>query len=218
MNTKQHNQKMSYCFLFFLLLSINLSGQNSTITFGIINIDSIVSNINKTELNTFFIKKNTHSPLNRKFRLHKSKEFAVIALFDTTCLYHFDNIASQSAINKVFGYSFGGDHHKNSFRIGWRCKDSLIEVLAYWYINKKRCSELLFEIPPNKRFFAYAKIHKKEVELKYCIDNQQIMIAKITYNPNNYKLKQRGYINYPFFGGKRKAPHSMKIYLKAWVK
>jgi hypothetical protein len=138
-------------------------------------------------------------------------------MFDKSCLYSFTDSSVQHAVNKIFGYSFGSNHHNNSFRIGWRCKDSLIEVLAYWYIKHERYDNLLFPVKPGKRFFIDVKIGCEKVMIKYQIEDMLSVSTDVIYNSERSRLKKWGYVNFPYFGGKSKAPNDMVIYLKAWM-
>lgn len=201
-----------------MLFSVSLKSQNKT--FGKtenLNSDSVIENIQGIQLQKYLIKKDQHSPRNRRFLLHTSREFAIVCMFDSTCVYSFPDSNAQLAINKIFGYSFGSNHHNNSFRIGWRCRDSVIEVLAYWYIRHQRFNNLLFVIEPGKRFFIQAAMDCEKVRINYLIEDLEPEYKEVFYNPEKYSLKKWGYVNYPYFGGRKKSPHNMMIYLKAWI-
>ncbi len=201
-----------------LLFLVSLKSQNKT--FGKIenlNTDSVIENIQGFQMREYFIKKGRHSPRSRRFLLHKSREFAIVCMFDSSCVYSFPDSNVQLAINKIFGYSFGSNHHNNSFRIGWRCKDSVIEVLAYWYIRHQRFNKLLFVIEPRKRFFIQAAMDCEKVKINYLTEDLELEYKEVFYNPENHPLKNWGYVNYPFFGGRKEAPHDMMIYLNAWI-
>ena len=182
-----------------------------------LNINYIFNDLNKITLQEFCITKNHHSPHNRRIIFHKSNEFSIVCMFDESCLYSFDDERSKNAINKIFGYSFGYYHHNNSFRLGWRCKDKKIEILAYWYIKHKHYSQHLFFIDPGKRFLVNVKTDYKKVTVKYLSEDLQIITRDILFNPDNVKLSRWGYINYPYFGGRRKAPHNMSLHMKVWL-
>jgi hypothetical protein len=168
-------------------------------------------------MEAYLIKKDHHSPRNRRIIFQSSREFSIVCMFDKSCLYSFADSSAQYAVNKIFGYSFGSNHHRNSFRIGWRCKDSLIEVLAYWYIKHKRFDDLLFVIKPGKRFFINAKIGCEKVVIKYKVEDMLPESIDVIFNPEKSRLKKWGYVNFPYFGGINRSPNDMIIYLKAWM-
>ncbi len=200
------------------LFSVSLQSQNNSIVHvGSLNTDSVIENIQSIQMQEYLIKKDRHSPTNRQFQLQTSREFALVCMFDSSCLYSFPDSNEQSAINKIFGYSFGSNHHNNSFRIGWRCKDSVIEVLAYWYIRHMRFDNTLFVIEPGKRFFIQATLDNEKVKINYLIEDMKQEYKVVFYNPEKPPLKNWGYVNYPYFGGRKKSPHEIAIYLKAWI-
>ncbi len=149
--------------------------------------------------------------------MHTSREFTIVCMFDNSCIYSFENSNDWSAINKIFGYSFGSNHHCNSLRIGWRCQGGLIEVLAYWYKNQKSYDNTLFYIEPGNKFFVNAKIGSEKVMIEYQIEDMKKETKEVLYNSKNKRLRKWGYVTYPYFGGTRKSPHDMVIYLKAWI-
>jgi hypothetical protein len=182
-----------------------------------LNNDSIIKELKDIEMREYLIREDHHSPQNRRFIFQSSREFSIVCMFEKSCLYSFADSSALHAVNKIFGYSFGSNHHNNSFRIGWRCKDSLIEVLAYWYIKRERFDDLLFVIKPGKRFFINAKIECEKVMVKYQIEDMEPVGRDVLYNPEKLRLKKWGYVNFPYFGGISKAPNDMVIYLKAWM-
>lgn len=182
-----------------------------------INNDYIFKNLMGIQMQGYYIKKNHHSPQNRRFILQSSREFAIVCMFGKTCLYSFADRTAQQAVNKIFGYSFGPNHHSNSFRIGWRCRDSIFEILAYWYIKRVRCHKLLFSIEPGKRFSINSIIGDEKARVNYLIEGKHPVCEEVVFNPEKRKLKRWGYVNYPYFGGRKKAPHDMEIFLKTWM-
>jgi len=182
-----------------------------------IDFNSIINNPNGILMHEYLIKENRHTSQNRQVILHSSNEFTILCKFEKSCYYSFADSNSINAINKIFGYSFGSNHHNNSFRIGWRCKNNLIEVLAYWFIKRKHFDSHLFYIEPGELFFLNAAINSMETRINYSIEGRQLEYQDIVFNPDSVKLKNWGYVNYPYFGGKRKAPNDMVINLKAWI-
>jgi hypothetical protein len=177
----------------------------------------LIGNSKDAQLKQFVIRANHHSPENRRAIFQTSREFTIISMFDPSCLYSFPDSHDRLAINKIFGYSFGFNPHFNSFRIGWRCRDTLIEILAYWYIGHQRHDSLLFCTEPGKRFFINVKLDVEKAMIRYQVEDMPYEIQEVCYNPERFHLKKWGYVNYPYFGGLRKAPHDMKLYLHAWI-
>ena len=182
-----------------------------------LNNDSIIEELEDIKMQEYLIRKDHHSPRNRRIIFQSSREFSIVCMFDKSCLYSFADSSARQAVNKIFGYSFGSNHHNNSFRIGWRCKDSLIEVLAYWYVKHERFDNLLFIIKPGKRFFINAKIGCEKVVIKYKVADMLPESIDVIFNSEKSILKNWGYVNFPYFGGIQKAPNDMVIYLKAWM-
>ena len=163
-------------------------------------------------LPAYRIDRGRHSPHQRRIRLHRSREFAIRCRFDTSCLY-----LAADHINKIFGYSFGWNHHRNSFRIGWRCSGDRIEVVAYWYLRGSSSYEHLFYIEPEEAFSLHAVIGQEVAQLSYRVGQDSWQGQQVLYNPEKKPLRNWGYVNYPYFGGREKAPHPMVVYLKAWI-
>ena len=206
------------CIVILFLFSANLKGQQKSIEkYDSINNSIILQHLKGIRMQEYLLRKNHHSTQNRHIILHKSREFTIIGKFDESCVYSFADSNSKQDINKVFGYSFGSNHHHNSFRIGWRCQDSLIEVLAYWYIKRENYNQHLFTVKPGKTFFINIKRGSLKMDIEYLTEGRQLKSVEVLFNPLNVNLKSWRYVNYPYFGGKRKPPHDMVIYLKAWM-
>jgi len=144
-----------------------------------------------------------------------SKTLRFSAMFLDSCLYPIkDN--DDYDINKLFGFSTSYFHHKNSARIGWRCNDkNQIELFAYAYVNGKRFTTYLGVVDVNSDFECTIIDTEKEylfnVEVSDIVDND---IIKKEYNATINKKKDWfffHYLLYPYFGGNKTAPHTMKI-------
>ena len=131
-NSLIYINRIILAFIFLVLFSVSLKSQYNAIEkIDNLNIDSIINNLIGLQLPEYWILKNHHSPRNRRIIFHSSREFLALCMFDQSCIYSFSDRNSTNAINKIFGYSFGSNHHNNSFRLGWRCRNNLIEILAY---------------------------------------------------------------------------------------
>lgn len=141
-------------------------------------------------------------------------------MFLESCLYDIkDN--DDYDINKLFGFSTSYFHHNNSARIGWRCNDKKeIELFAYAYVNGKRHHVYLGNVNVNVDFTCTIIDNENEYLFKVIVseytDNEII-----TKNYNARIEKKRDwflfhYYLYPYFGGDKTAPHSMKILINVF--
>lgn len=138
-----------------------------------------------------------------------------------TARIHGDTLAywipgpDQMDINKLYGYSLGWNHHKNSIRIGWRFVPSeyegdYVEFLAYWYDGGER------------NFLSLKKIQvkgiiSKDIKLDFdmCTTRVQHIIhygdAVLSIPRLNKRDYMFGYKLRPYFGGNHKAHRDIKI-------
>lgn len=93
--------------------------------------------------------------------------------------------AGNQQINKIGGVSFGFNHHKNSFRVGWRTINDIVEIIRYSYINGQRFEDVVYRLTK--------KDLGKSVSIKMNI------------------AKKYGYFLFPYFGGKTKAPKNLSF-------
>lgn len=160
-----------------------------------------------------------------KFNFNTQKDFSFIVKFDDSCRYILNEI-DQLDINKLFGTSFGFNHHKNSFRIGWVYNPKLdkIELYNYWYETGVRHNSLIATIPLNLKTIVEVKFHLKDInnytlgDLGSYIETKVsaigIALAKtiIPYDLEN--VPRYGLVLFPHFGGNQTAPHDIKILLQ----
>lgn len=150
--------------------------------------------------------------LNFKPRIGKLDYVAKYSVcFNDNCEYDIDE--DQSDVNKLFGVSYGW-HHKQSDRIGWRYKPTAheredVELVLYSYENGRRYTFPICKIEIgdvvnvamsttiyNGYRRIYIKVGKKELTIMLKHTNQCI---------------EWGYTLGSFFGGNRRAPHTMNI-------
>lgn len=158
----------------------------------------------------YFIPKNWHYSLHLPWRVDTKKIFRFKVTFDLNCLYDLNSIDNLD-INKLYGFSFGNNHHKNSIRIGWNCqeKNDKISLFAYWYQNGDRNSIKLLDVD------IFQEIQITMINLPSS-NKCQIVIGKNIFSiPFNYKdIERKGWRLFPYFGGNQKTPHAMNIYLE----
>src|SRR5687767_8188281 len=63
-------------------------------------------------VNSHYSDKSSYAPFSRSEVLFKAK-------FDSSAIYQSVTPVNQFDVNKLYGFSEGGDHHLNSARIGW---------------------------------------------------------------------------------------------------
>jgi len=162
----------------------------------------------------YTIKKDKHSSgFNFGFTRRNIIRFNAI-LFDS-CLYDIkDN--DDYDINKLFGFSTSYFHHKNSARIGWRCNASKqIELFAYAYVSGERYTTYLGIVDVNTDFECIIVDTENEylfnVRVSEFYEND---IQNKVYNATIKKNKDWFIFHYhlfPYFGGNKTAPHTMKF-------
>lgn len=135
-------------------------------------------------------------------------------VFDESCKYEIDE---ASCVNKLFGFCFGFGVHKNSVRFGWtyNAPTNQIYIWKYFYIDGQLEKEKIFACEVGEAHFYEIKVDKANndegtyfITLK--IDNQKVYPVNYLYDAmksNKCFITTLG----PYFGGKTRAPHAMKI-------
>lgn len=126
--------------------------------------------------------------------------------FDNSAIYDLgDN--DQYDTNKLIGYKYGLDPHKNSVRFGWKwsIEDDYIVIVAYSYVDGVRDIYDIGYCFPNQIYSA--EIEETTNSFIYRFQGQEYVISK-TKNSGN-----RNYL-FPYFGGDKKAPHD--IFIEIW--
>lgn len=151
----------------------------------------------------YLIKKNRHyySGL-RLFRFSK-KLTEASCTFTSSCLYD-ESKLSSAGWNKLWGISTPFIH-KNSARVGWRCENGDIRVSSYCYVNGERLIKDMGIVPVDVEVYIEVEITEDGYYVR--VDNRE----HFTPNKNKSKLFFRCF---PYFGGKSKAPHDMKIFIR----
>lgn len=162
----------------------------------------------------FQIKKGKHYPKGFNFSLFFSNELNFVCKFDKNCIYDLKS-NDNFDINKLFGFSTTIHQHIQSARIGWRCIDNKnIELLLYVYNESNRILEktnhILGTVKPDEKFYCSIIKQNKTFVFKFFKGNKTVKSVEIPRSKTYFPLK---YILYPYFGGNRKAPHDMDIYI-----
>lgn len=131
------------------------------------------------------------------------------AIFCDGCNY--DDSVIGDSINKLYGVSYGFDHHYRSVRIGWRSNRKLevIELFTYAYINGKRYIKYLVSVKTFEQvdFTIFHNGSLCIIELRTQDGIRVIESVRV----------ERGIIDwilFPYFGGKSAAPNDIKILIK----
>lgn len=152
--------------------------------------------------------------------------FVAKVLFHHNCVYRLTDNYDQ--INKLTGQSFRlfpfydkksksikPGHHKDSVRFGWRCLDGgKIQLLAYVYINGERKYKELLSVGTGEWVHLKFSETDKFYSFRAMDENGETSVAKFKKEGS-----KKGFIGlfinrlYPYFGGKKAAPHNMQIEL-----
>jgi len=144
-------------------------------------------------------------------RFHfKGHEFTIKVKFNSSCRYkiHGDD---QYDINKIGGYGFGWNHHKNSFRLGWTWNTDKKKIVlwAYVYYDGNRTYQAIKECSDTETVTVRVKLGKTSgwpVWMVYA--NRDIAP---TYIQASGSFPKWGFKLYPYFGGQETAPHDIEI-------
>ena len=138
-------------------------------------------------LKTYKIRRGKHYSGFRFIPFYKRSSLTAYVCFTDSCRYYTIDNQLKEQVNKLFG--FGSiNHHKRSYRIGWRYNASkdMIDLFEYKYEHGYRT------------IFKFDSIRIGQTK-------------KITVFSRKYIYW--GKFLYPYFGGKAPAPHDMEIKL-----
>ena len=143
--------------------------------------------------------------------INNKRFLSYLVRFDETCSYKLSD-EDQEDINKLFGYSLGINHHKDSARFGWFYQDGTIHLHAYVYDNGVRKSKLIKNLDLNTE---YILTLVDEVEnWLFSVDDSWSVIAETRISKSsNFKI---GYKLWPYFGGNNTAPHDIVVEMVNW--
>ena len=131
---------------------------------------------------------------------------AIRVVFHDTCIYDLHN-ADQYDINKLFGFSFGGQDH--SARFGWNSNGGKIDIYAYVHKGGSIESKKLISCIPNEVVDLTLKVTDTDYEFSAAKrDGERARLKVQRSKPWN---KFFFYRRYPYFGGNQTAPHEMRL-------
>jgi len=165
------------------------------------------------------ILKGTHRSILSWFpRFHiNRKQISNTCTFYSDANYDFGDI-DQLDINKLFGLSYGL-HHNNSARFGWRwnIEKQMVEILAYVYVDGVRITEGAADlhigyVHPGIQYDYTIKVVDGYYE--FTLNSPLYPTPKVVKIKCSDRLTWWGYKLYPYFGGNKKAPHTVHIDLE----
>lgn len=126
--------------------------------------------------------------------------------FDNSCKYQL-NQEDQGDVNKLFGYSIGINHHRNSSRFGWNWLDESLQLYAYLYREGERAILPLAELKVDRKY--YLSIEAQETSDCFIVRDEDSVISVANVER---RIKFRGGFQlWPYFGGNWPAPHDIRI-------
>lgn len=134
--------------------------------------------------------------------------------FTESCRY--DLGSDQSDINKLFGFGYGY-HHDNSDRVGWRYDpdSDQIELLTYVYINGSRKSKHLvwldFDSEVEVTISAVLDYSTGSLTTNIIVKSDSDKVKIIEHKLLKGIAKWFKYSLGGYFGGNKKAPHTLYI-------
>jgi hypothetical protein len=138
-----------------------------------------------------------------------SRSIQYLVKFDSSCKYQLSK-RDQQDVNKLFGYSIGFDHHKNSARFGWHWHWGKIHASAYLYRDGERIVLPMakLELDSWYRF----SIEAQEESDCFLIADEESTIA--IANVERRAKFRFGFHLWPYFGGNNPAPHEVQLEMK----
>ena len=132
------------------------------------------------------------------------KELKFRVRFDSTAIYTTTIAVNQLDINKLYGFSDGGDHHLNSARIGWGWSNNALRLYAYAYTSGVREFVEITTVPLGAIINCSVGVSAN----KYLFTVNGIKQELVRTNNSEVVT---GYQLYPYFGGDEVAPHEIHI-------
>ncbi len=187
----------------------------------VLTIVGMIAHSNITAKNTvgYVIKKGRHYSVRNSDAIQLPFKLGLISgnrleftfLFVGACEYDQTKVGDE--VNKLYGMSFGFDHHYRSIRLGWRhVGKGDIQILAYSYSNGVRTISYLYTVRTYNTYRALIVIGSQQETGISLFDNAGNLLSKTIVKVNStsdwFKFRL-----YPYFGGVPVAPNYMVIYI-----
>ena len=171
--------------------------------FGLLTLTACLKDVDIGQHRIFNIPEGSHASVTT-IKAYNRHSLSFAFRFDESAEYLF-NDADQFDMNKLLGFKYGLDPHKNSARFGWRWDDDnkYIVISAYTYSNGTRS---IFEM--GHCFIGQissAEMRSTDQEVTFIFQGVEHIVPL-------QDSKQRYYM-FPYFGGNKKAPHNIQIEL-----
>ena len=139
--------------------------------------------------------------------LNIKNSLSYLVMFDSSCEYKLSK-SDQEDINKLFGFSLGFNHHKDSARFGWFYDDGTIHLYWYVYDNGIRKYGIIKNLDLNTRYELTIKSDTNNWHFSVVDDYSKTKTDVKVVKSSEFKI---GYKLWPYFGGNNPAPHDIKI-------
>ncbi|MDX1284727.1 MAG: hypothetical protein R3182_06940 [Draconibacterium sp.] len=150
---------------------------------------------------------------------HHGKRRSAWFKFTKSCLFDLQD-EDQHDVNKLFGFSIG-NHHKTSFRFGWRpiLKNGTIEIVAYEYHDGVRQTTMpICEVETDWWFEMVISYRPQDSKSYYFVNKYNYWDNKeVGFLANSVNVKKKWGLGYTlgiYFGGNEVAPQDITIYRK----
>lgn len=170
--------------------------------------------------NKYTIRKGKHYCHPRPFSLKWNlKTLAFDFTFLPDCMYNLGN-EDQFDYNKLFGIGWGLNHHKNSYRLGWRYDvvSGKIEIAQYYYNKGVRKFNTILFVEIGKTYGVKLKFLRDNNSITaYIIDLEAGVLMDSTDLDYYFESVSRfSFLLFPYFGGNQTAPHDMNISIQKY--
>lgn len=152
----------------------------------------------------YTILKGQHFSGHSTFKIFNKNKMAFKVKFDSSAIYQTLDVDNQYDVNKLYGFSEGNDHHKNSARIGWAWNLNALRLYAYVYVNGERKIKEITNVAIGPEIVCEILILKSEYS--FTINKTTVAVVRFISGP-----AIAGYCLYPYFGGNETAPHDTFI-------
>ena len=159
-------------------------------------------------MKVYTIKKGRHYPVGFHFKRYKGGDLVIFGKFPLNCWHYPDDIP-VSGKNKLTGVTWGFKGvHKNSIRIAWQPADkqNYIKLFTYYYNNGIRYIEPLGFVQTGQEFMVRLIFRNNSFKVRF-----GALEKKYTFHFPKTKIR---YFNFPYFGGKSKAPWDMNVFME----
>jgi len=153
---------------------------------------------------TYLIPKGAHTSRGPRFLFKRPNNIAF--KIDSSFIHE----SSSLGWSKIFGYSDGWHHHRNSIRIAaMTTKNGTINVSAYYYYKAERSWIVLGEISPDTTY---------QASINWTKDKYKVSISGPDVESRTVEVVRGGccitYPLFPYYGGSVSAPHPIKFYVE----